>query len=1159
MPATAKPRVAGAIQFILGRSGTGKTRYCINAIVSALLDCSDISALIFLVPEQATYQAERAILSDSRVAGYNRLHVVSFDRLQYLLGGKRSARPAVSRIGRAMIIQRILLDSNEKLKVFKSPAGPGLARQMAETIVEMQQYGRIPEDLEQTLEQLRKSGEFNLAAQKFEDIALVYDQYQRSIKDTRTDPDMQLAAACKQVAESDLLRGAKLWVDGFAGFTGGELAMLTELLRTAARTQIALCLDPATLDLKRPDAQNIDPAGLFYPTERTYAELVERIRKCKIPFAEPIVLDKPVRFAASKALAHIEQKIFVNRPSRMPAGGSVRVICAANPRAEAAFAAKEIVRLVRERALRYRDIAVVASDIDLYEHYIRAYFEDYHIPVFIDRRKRLNQHPLVELVCSAIQTIADGFASSDVFAYLKSDLVPVERSDADLLENYCIAFGITASDWTSKGKWTYAGDRAEQFGEGRVNVIRRRVIEPLLELQHNLQSQDAAGLITAGQFTKAIFGLLDGLKVREQLAEWSDLAVSQGDFAAADENRQLYERLVDVFDELVEVFAGRAMKCDDFLAIINSAFSSIALAFIPPNLDQVLVGSIERSRHPDLKVVFLVGVTQKQFPAPVSAAGVLTDDDRAAAESSGLILAPQSRDQLAARQYLAYIAFTRPSQLLYVTWSAVDDKGTPVACSQFVDNLREVFEDLSEEPVVAGQSIERILNEYELEDLLCAQLGRDSRPRQTVQNADFAGLLDEVRLDSELAELGERVVRAVNYDNDARLEKKAVQQLFAGDLRTSVSRLTTFAACPYQHFAHYVLSLEKREEFKLEPIDLGIFYHCVLDAVTKTINKRKLDFGAIADEDLLQILDEQVEKITAEDSFISSFARHSRHNSFIIVSAGEAIADCVLAVAQMVRAGRFRPMLSEASFGRARNATETIGDFVIDLPQGRKLLLNGKIDRIDIAQIDGRKVAIVFDYKKSTYTASFPWSDFVHGLEIQLPVYMLAVRSVGTIADETAGAFYIPIEVGAEQVSLDKYPPEQAKFTHKARGIFDGSFFRDLDSTIEAGRSKFYNFAVTAKDQQYGYFGTSGVLKPADFEAALAYVGRKIVELAAQISSGLIEARPYRMGNKSPCGRCDYKALCRFDWQINAYRRLEQLDKQDALGVIGAGNAGKRD
>jgi ATP-dependent helicase/nuclease subunit B len=145
-----------AVQFILGRSGTGKTSHCVRAIVDALLEPSE-QPLLFLVPEQATYQAERAILSDPRIGGYHRLHILSFDRLQFLLLGKSTARPAISRIGRQMVVHKILRDNLDKLQIFGSSAlMPGFAREMADTITELHQYAKSPEDIEALLACLEK-------------------------------------------------------------------------------------------------------------------------------------------------------------------------------------------------------------------------------------------------------------------------------------------------------------------------------------------------------------------------------------------------------------------------------------------------------------------------------------------------------------------------------------------------------------------------------------------------------------------------------------------------------------------------------------------------------------------------------------------------------------------------------------------------------------------------------------------------------------------------------------------------------------------------------------------------------------------------------------------------------------------------------------------
>ncbi len=254
-----------SVQFILGRSGTGKTSYCIKAVVDALLESADGQPLILLVPEQATYQAERAILSDKRVAGYNRLNVLSFDRLQFLLSGKNTARPALSRLGQQMIIHRLLRDNRDKLKVFGSSASrPGLGRRMAETVVELHQYAKTPDDIDQLLSELEKDEHNNLAVLKFADIGLIFKEYQKLIEGKFIDPDIQLRRSCRAAAKASFISGAKLWVDGFAGFTTAELAILAELLKASADAQIALCLDPSGIDLSKPDGQGIDPVSLFF-------------------------------------------------------------------------------------------------------------------------------------------------------------------------------------------------------------------------------------------------------------------------------------------------------------------------------------------------------------------------------------------------------------------------------------------------------------------------------------------------------------------------------------------------------------------------------------------------------------------------------------------------------------------------------------------------------------------------------------------------------------------------------------------------------------------------------------------------------------------------------------------------------------------------------
>jgi ATP-dependent helicase/nuclease subunit B len=1207
-----------AVQFLLGRSGTGKTSYCVRAIVDALLEPSD-QPLLVLVPEQATYQAERAILSDPRIKGYNRLHILSFDRLQFLLLGRSTARPAISRIGRQMIVHKILRDNLDKLRVFgPSSLLPGFAKEMAATITEWHQYAKSVDDIEGLLEYFGRGGPpgppepggmddpgqgshgglpllasrspagHRLSSLKFADIGLVFEQYAEALRDKFVDPEAQIAAMCRAVRKSPIIKGARLWVDGFASFTGGEMALLIEVFKTVDQACMALCVDSAEVEIGEPDEAATTRAGLFEATARTYRDMLERLAKAKIEMAEPIVLDHVGRFANSPALMHVEGNVFRLGAAKAKAGGDIRLVAAPSLRLEIQFVGRQILSLVQDKGYRYCDIAVVASDLGQYEQYVRAYFEDYGVPFFIDKRKPLNQHPVIELVCAALQAVLGDFAHADLFAYLKSDLVLLENAAVDLLENYCLAFGVDGRDWVSNEPWRFQGPDDQQFDEGRIDRIRFEAVRPLVELRHALcPVGNPESKLGAREFTRVVFAFLDRLQVRRTVGQWANDAQRQGDPATADEHRQFFDAFVDIFDTLVEVFDRQEMTVQDYFGLLGSAFSQMTLAFIPPKLDQVLVGSIERSRHPSLKAVFLLGATQKQFPIPPASPGLLSDEDREAAEAADFELAPSSTQSLIDRQYLAYIAFTRPSQFLCVSYPCVDEKGSPITRSHFIEELQSLFEDVAEEHLSDNlQSLGEVRSDAELAELLSFRLGRDfvgsdavrrsrvepdaQRPfgpgpsskrgqdardtkicpdGHTTNDDGLAGLLRAMQTDGEYGEMSRLIVSALGYENRASLDPAVVRELHSRPLRGSATRLETFAACPYKHFARYLLDLKPRREFKLEPLDQGLFYHRILDSFQKRLSAEGLDIAAVEPERLLHLLRDETGRLMESDAFISQFIRRSAHNAFVIASAGRTLEECVLGISEMVKAGSFRPALSEAGFGRPLEEAGPLGRFDLELQDGRVLSLDGKVDRLDVAQVDGNRVALVLDYKLTRAGADFKWNEFYHGLDVQLAIYMLAVRHAGGgVADDVAGALYLPIETPPETATLAELSEEEPrKFAYKPRGILNGVYWSCLDPNA-SGYSRYYNFYVKKKDNDpYGMYGTSNLLKPEHFKRLLEWSEANLRRLAADIFSGRIEALPYHRGAERACTRCDYNGVCHFDWQINDYRFLRSVGKSDLM------------
>ena len=94
----------------------------------------------------------------------------------------------------------------------------------------------------------------------------------------------------------------------------------------------------------------------------------------------------------------------------------------------------------------------------------------------------------------------------------------------------------------------------------------------------------------------------------------------------------------------------------------------------------------------------------------------------------------------------------------------------------------------------------------------------------------------------------------------------------------------------------------------------------------------------------------------------------------------------------------FKPSIFEEKFGSDELETLKIGD-------GKKgsIEIAGKIDRVDISEVDGEKTGVIIDYKYGQ--TEFKSTDLEEGLDLQLPIYLLALRDVFKVVP-VAAEFY---------------------------------------------------------------------------------------------------------------------------------------------------------
>lgn len=1149
--------------FILGRAGTGKTHLVLQAIRRELQERPDGPPIVLLTPEQATFQMERALLAEAPVRASSRAQVLSFQRLavRVMQAAGGGARPRLGELGKRMVLRAIIQRHENALKLFGAAARQhGFVDKLARTLTELKQYRVGPQELARRAPHAAAANP--ILGMKLHDLSLVYQSFNEYTAHRFIDPDDVLDVVAELLPASGLLAGARVWVDGFTGFTPQELEVLRALWRVAERMDVALCLDPA------------GDAEPFVPTRETYERLRNMAAEDGVEVEEPVVLDgrPPQRFRRAPLLAHLERELF-RRPGQVfrgeeasggAAGGEppLKIVAAANPRLEVEAAAREIVRLCRERGWRYRDIAVIVRDLAPYQDLVEAVFSDYGIPYFIDSRRSLSHHPLVELVRSALEAATGGMRTEAVVRCLKTDFFPVTRDEVDKLENYALAHGIDRDGWLQTEPWRYvrrytlapeeeklSAEEEAQLAE--INGVRERALAPLRDLRRELLQAR-----TGRDMAAALWRFLERLNVAGALERWMAEADAAGRPEEVQEHQRAWQGIIQLLDEYVGALGATSPEPVEFRQIIEAGLETLRVGLIPPSLDQVMVGSVERSRQPDIRAAFILGAGEGRFPAAPAEDVIFTDAEREQLAALRVELSPTSKQQLLREQYLLYVSLTRASDYLWISYPAADAEGQELAPSPVVRRLLRLFPHVREtseplEPVTDEELLGRVTNARQLAAAVAARLRR----HRAGEAAGFVWwhLYGWIASDEALRRTARPVFAALNHHNRVPpLPAEVAAALFGTPLQGSVSRLETYAACPFQHFARYGLRLEERPRLVLDAALTGTFVHAALRLLVERILERNLDWGALAEEEALALADECVDRLIPHlaGEILLSSARYG----YLAEAMRRSVRRAVKILTEHARHSRFRPVHVELAFGRG---SEGIPPLALDLADGGRLELSGQIDRIDAADgRSGRWVRII-DYKSSRRDLRL--AEVVHGLSLQLPIYLAVVLELAEkgvlLGGKARPAAIVYFPVRETLLRKDAPVPEEQlekllRRELRMRGLFlaDPEVLQMLADDVVGG-SDFIAAAVTKA-------GTvdkrTSAASEDDFAALVRFARGKAAALAENIRSGDIQVAPYALGERTACQLCSFRSICQFDPLVegNGYRRLEMYDRDQAWAAI---------
>ena len=1103
-----------SLHFIFGRAGTGKTCRCCQEIREYVTQNPGSRAYL-LVPDQCTYTAEYQLAQAFPGEGFVDVTVSGFSRLAYRVFQELHSpvSDALSPLGQQIIIRRLLEEHKDKLQmIVKVASQPHFSEELTNFFHQLDMFCISEEELAGAAE---AEGDTPLG-KKLCDLSLLYQAYHQYLKDHFSYQGSLFDLLAREIPKSEKLRHSRIWIDGFNGMAPQKINIVSALIHTAEEVTVTL-----QMDTPEEAAGNTNFSRPFH----LYTLLQEKERR-----SSSLHLTNDKRFHNDRILS-MARCFFTPRPERCPLSEEtdpqvqkgLHLLTASNKEEEVDAIARTIMTLVRDQGLRYRDVLVLLRTPDNYNDLFERAFQKYDIPGFIDKKHPMNNHPLVMLLDFLLRFLTKeakrthgGWQLESLFRLLKTGLLPeFTQEEIDQLENYALTHRIRSWQWHEP--WSFRSYRdldkepppmteAEQAELREANGWRETLtslLDPMAEAwKQAVTGKDRCTLLYQWLVQEKIPDTLSAMDEKE----WQDTHLRP--------HLQVWKKVLSLLEEVVHVAGNDPLDVDQFLSIFEDGLSALTYSTIPPSLDHVTVTGMDRGYAMEAKVVFVPGALEGEFPKRIEEGGFFTElEKQQIYKNSQLLFGNWLMDMVHQEQFYAYLALTRGSDGLYLSYPALTSDGQETSPSYLVSQLAHLgyFSEKKEVHNASLQGADRSFfsNPKQALSLLPSVIRDTLPPAHSPWTALASWAWTEPTEKPQLL----KKLASLDYTNEAvMLPKDLAAQLFkpGGRFFSSVTKLENYRNCPYQYYLQYGLGLSERDDGKLNVMDMGNYLHAGLHQFGSALKRHAKDWKDATDEDITQISDTIASHLAPKIKFgILSSDGASRYTERNLKNT-------------------FRQTLTDLRSWSRRSHFHTDAlekEFLLHISDGNtdSFTLKGKIDRIDRCG----EAAAIFDYKTGRTRASL--QEIVSGLKLQLLTYLLALSENNDHPGLLPAALmyiYLSVDVkSTASVPPGGEPAISKKDMTSGFLLQDTTVLKDLDSAL--GEDDSYLSVRLKKDG--GLYSNTSLLTEEDFQFLLTIVKKKLLSLYTEMSQGQIPIRPVRYKGASPCTYCPYHPICRFD------------------------------
>ncbi len=1100
------------LQFILGRSGFGKTAYIYNQIKDRV-EQGD-SQILMLIPDQSSFETEKDFLELLGARRAKKVTVFGFEGLcRHVFEQTGNAAQNIIDDGtRAVLMSMAIEQLTEKRKLLQSGSNRSLTDLMLGTLKECKKNGVTVDMLEAAAEKL---DEGTLQA-KLRETALIFRTFEALLNQSYIDPlDNLDRAEMILLQNNNLFRNQVLYVDAFSGFTSVQLRVLRILFQRCREVYISLCLDPLS-----------ENEQVFATTGRSYSALKLLAKKDGIPIKTSVKLTEPKRFC-HESLRQLEREAF--RAEREPSKRQpehITLYAANDIYDECAYTARQIKRLVIEEGYLYSDIAVICNDLTPYRGTLNVIFDKYEIPYFMDMSRDMDVKPPVRLINTIFRLILNGFRREDVLALLKTGLTDNSEEEINIFENYLYIWNLSGKALSVPFTQNPRGFSEVMTEEDKSELavaerVRQSVMEPLLRFREDVKDKNG------GQISRLLYLLLEQLNVPAALERMYDRLEQSGETGLGAEQVRVWSLLMNALDKTVAVADNIPLTPKRYYELLSIQIDALQFMEIPQTADSVNVTTAQRLRNSTQKFSFLIGCNDGVFPAVPHTSGLFSAFELRLLALNDISISDSFSDLADLETFMTYSCLASASHGLSVSCPLVNQKGESLQASVIFEEIKKSFSSVT--------VLDRTDFDDRADSMFAVQPAFEAYAQSLAEgNTELQGLGDFFAGDSRFAAKTEAIRRALDQtpfqiENTANAEK-----LFGSDLTISASQIEKFSLCRFAYFCNYGLRVRERRKAEIDQMEYGTLVHFVLERFFTDYSKK--EYSAMTDAQLSAFIRKTVEQYLKD-----YFGGDSQKSNAFLYQLEMLCRNMLLLLRHLVSE------LSQSDFSVADcelNIGHDIPAYTVKLPTGHSIAVCGSIDRVDVLKHDGGTYLRVVDYK--TGAKEFKLSDILYGLNLQMLLYLHAVEQngVGRYGNITpAGILYMP--AGVPVIAADNLTAEQIQQKISDNYKMNGLLLDDVRVIKGMDKSESAVYIPVKIKNGEGYGKSLATL--AQFGSIFQKLDITVAEMGRSLYNGKIEASPVK-GAHDACEYCPYDSVCAY--RMSAPRNTFGVDNDEVYRQI---------